>query len=144
MKLIHKTFKELTTEELYELLKARAEIFVVGQECIYQDMDDTDYRSHHVFYQDDSGKVVAYLRIFQRDEDTVQMGRVLSIEHGIGLGWKVLCAGITVAKEQMKAKKIYIEAQTHAIGFYEKEGFQVCSEEFLEVGIPHVQMELEL
>ena len=144
MKFVYKTFEELTTKELYELLKARAEIFVVEQNCVYQDLDDIDYKSTHVFYENDNGNIIAYLRLFQRDDDLniIQMGRVLTLEHGTGLGGKILHEGIDVAKKYLKAKKIYIEAQKYAIGFYEREGFKVCSEDFLEDGIPHVQMEL--
>lgn len=146
MKLVYKTFEELTTKELYELFKARMEIFVVEGDCVYQDFDDVDYESVHVFYQNDDGIVLAYLRLFRRNDNPniVQMGRVLTLKHGIGLGGKLLHAGIDVAKKYMKAEKIYIEARKHTIGFYEREGFEVCSEEFLEVGIPHVQMELKL
>ena len=142
MNLIVKTFEELSTRELYEILKSRAEIFVVEQNCVYQDIDDIDLRSLHVFYQDEIGRVVAYLRLFQKanSTDTVQMGRVLTLEHGVGLGGKILHEGISVAVAKMSAKKIFIEAQTYAIKFYEREGFKVCSEEFLEDGIPHVQM----
>ena len=68
------------------------------------------------------------------------MGRVLTLEHGVGLGGKILHEGISVAVAKMSANKIFIEAQTYAIKFYEREGFKVCSEEFLEDGIPHVQM----
>ena len=142
MNLIVKTFEELSTKELYEILKSRAEIFVVEQNCVYQDIDDIDLRSLHVFYQDETGRVVAYLRLFQKTNstDTVQMGRVLTLEHGVGLGGKILHEGISVAVAKMSANKIFIEAQTYAIKFYEREGFKVCSEEFLEDGIPHVQM----
>lgn len=143
MKLIAKFFHELTTIELYELLKARSEIFVVEQNCIYQDMDDKDYDSIHVFYQE-SGKVVAYLRAFLKEKDVVQLGRVLTVEHGTGLGGNLLRAGLDKIKEIYHPKKIFIEAQCYAIGYYEREGFQICSEEFLEDGIPHVQMELLL
>ena len=141
MKLISKFFEELSTTELYEILKARAEIFVVEQECIYQDLDDKDYKSLHVFYEEE-GKVLAYLRAFVKEKDVVQVGRVLTIEHGKGLGGKLLKAGLEQIKEKYTPKKIYLEAQCYAIGFYEREGFQICSEEFLEDGIPHVEMEL--
>lgn len=142
MNLIVKTFEELSTKELYEILKSRAEIFVVEQNCVYQDIDDIDLRSLHVFYQDGAGRAIAYLRLFQKANctDTIQMGRVLTIKHGFGLGGKILHEGVSLARAKMGAKRIYLEAQTYAIGFYEREGFKVCSEEFLEDGIPHVKM----
>lgn len=143
MKFVTKFFEELTTAELYELLKARAEIFVVEQNCIYQDLDDRDYDSLHVFYEE-SGKVLAYLRAFPKEEGVVQMGRVLTIEHGTGLGGRLLRAGMDSIKEKFQPQKIYIEAQSYATGYYEREGFTICSEEFLEDGIPHVQMEVTL
>ena len=136
-------FKELNTTELYELLKARSEIFVVEQNCVYQDLDDRDYESLHVFYEED-GKVIAYLRAFRKEEETVQIGRVLTVKHGTGLGGKLLKEGVRQIQMKMNPKRIYIEAQSYAIGYYEREGFRVCSEEFLEEGIPHVQMVLEL
>lgn len=141
MKLVTKYFNELTTTELYEILKARAEIFVVEQNCIYQDLDDIDYRSLHIFYESE-GKVSAYLRAFEKDSasQTVQIGRVLTTTHGIGLGGKLLKESLKQIKEKMNPFSIYIEAQCYAAGFYEREGFFITSEEFLEDGIPHVQM----
>ncbi len=145
MKLISKHFDELTTRELYELLKARAEIFVVEQTCVYQDMDDLDYHGLHVFYEED-GKVLAYLRAFPKDEEehVVQMGRFLTVNHGTGLGGKLLEEGLQQIKEKMNPSQIYIHAQCYATGFYERAGFQICSEEFLEDDIPHVEMRLFL
>ena len=145
MRLVAKYFEELTTSELYEILRARAEIFVVEQNCVYQDLDGVDYRSLHVYYEED-GRILAYLRAFEKEdmENTVQMGRVLSIEHGIGLGGKILKDGLKIISEKMNPKSIYIEAQCYAVGYYEKVGFEVCSDEFLEDGIPHVQMKLLL
>ena len=95
MELKVKFFDELTTRELYEMLKARAEIFVVEQNCVYQDLDDKDYTSLHVFYEEDE-KVAAYLRAFSKDEETVQIGRVLTLNHGTGLGGRLLNYNITV------------------------------------------------
>ncbi len=143
MEVRSKFFSELSTTELYELLKARAEIFVVEQNCVYQDLDDKDYVSLHIFYEE-NGKVTAYLRAFQKDEETVQVGRVLTVKHGTGLGGKLLREGIQQIQSLMKPKRIYIEAQCYAAGYYEREGFKVCSDEFLEDGIPHVQMLLDL
>ena len=143
MEIKAKYFNELSTTELYELLKARVNIFIVEQKCIYQELDDKDYESLHIFFEED-GKIAAYLRAFRKDKETVQMGRVLTISHGSGLGGKLLKEGITQIQALMQPKRIYIEAQCYAAGFYAREGFNVCSEEFLEDGIPHVQMLLEL
>jgi len=136
-----KYFEELSTNELYEILRARAEIFVVEQNCVYQDLDGIDYESLHVFAEE-GGKVTAYLRAFYKDEDTVQMGRVLTLRHGEGLGGKLLREGIAQIRARMHPAKICIDAQCYATGFYEREGFRICSEEFLEDGIPHVRMVL--
>ena len=136
-----KYFEELSTNELYEILSARAEIFVVEQNCVYQDLDGIDYESLHVFAEE-GGKVTAYLRAFYKDEDTVQMGRVLTLRHGEGLGGKLLREGIAQIRARMHPAKICIDAQCYATGFYEREGFRICSEEFLEDGIPHVRMVL--
>ena len=138
-----KYFDELTTKELYEILKARAEIFVVEQNCVYQDLDDTDCRSLHIFYEEE-GKVTAYLRAYEKAESVIQLGRVLTMEHGKGLGSKILNDGIAAVIKAFDPQKIFIEAQCYATGFYEKVGFEICSEEFLEDGIPHVAMELLL
>lgn len=139
MKLVTKTFRELTINELYEILRVRAEVFVVEQNCIYQDLDGIDQRSLHVFYEEE-GKILSYLRIYAKSEGCVQIGRVLSTKRNAGLGYQVMESGIAVVKEKKLAAKIYIEAQVYAIGFYEKLGFSVISEEFLEDGIPHVKM----
>ena len=144
MNLVIKYFNELTTTELYEILKSRAEIFVVEQNCIYQDLDDIDYRSLHIYYESD-GKIIAYLRAFEKDAaaGVVQVGRVLTLTHGTGLGGKLLKEGISQIKEKMDPSSIYIQAQCYAIKFYEREGFVVSSDEFLEDGIPHVEMILK-
>ena len=140
-----KHFNELTTAELYEILKTRAEIFVVEQECVYQDLDDKDQDAFHVFCRNENGRVTGCLRVFPKDPymepGVVQIGRVATLEHGKGLGGQLLHEGVRVAAEKLKAGKIYLEAQEYATGYYAKEGFKVVSEPFLEDGIPHVKME---
>lgn len=142
MELKVKTFSELTTGELYEILKARAEIFVVEQNCVYQDLDDRDQSSLHIFFEE-KGRVKAYLRAFALDDQTVQIGRVLTLHHGTGLGGRLLKEGIRQVWERYAADRIYIEAQCYATGFYEKVGFRICTGEFMEDGIPHVGMDLK-
>ena len=144
MELIIKRFEELTLEELYEILRIRLAIFVVEQSCPYQDIDENDPFSYHVFLKGGSD-IKAYLRVVEKGKlfDEVGIGRVLTTERGLGLGGKILAAGIQVARERLHATKIKIEAQSYAKGFYEKAGFRQISDEFLEDGIPHIQMILE-
>lgn len=91
MNLISKKFNELTTVELYEILKARAEIFVMEQSIHYQDMDNVDYNSLHCFFMEDN-RVIAYLRAFYQEDnkDIVRIGRVLTLRHGNGIGRNIL------------------------------------------------------
>lgn len=138
-----KRFDELTGKELYELLKARSAIFVVEQNCPYLDMDDVDYESIHMFYEEE-GKVLAYCRTFVAECGVVKIGRVLSAEHGKGLGGRILKTAIEQVKKIYNPQKISIGAQCYAKGYYEREGFKQCSEQYLEDGIPHIMMELIL
>ena len=141
MKIVKKEFNELTVEELYEILRVRNAVFIVEQECPYQDIDGLDQVSTHIMLIDD-GALKAYARVFlKRDEDNVaQIGRVITTDRGKGYGNIVLDAAISCAENDYKLKDMYLEAQVYAIGYYKKHGFEVCSEEFLEDGIPHVQM----
>ena len=143
MECIVKTFDELTAREVYEILQVRTAVFVVEQTCPYQEVDGVDYDAYHVYLRDDRG-IRAYLRAFPKDENTAQMGRVMTLDRGQCLGMEVLKAGIRTVREKMKVEKIFIEAQTYTIDFYGKVGFRVTGEEFLEDGIPHVPMTLEL
>ena len=140
-----KIFYELSTNELYEILKLRADVFVIEQQCIYPDIDQKDRNSLHVFVEDHD-EIVAYLRVLEKgiSFDEVGIGRVISKYRRKGLGTIVLKAGIQAAKEMYHADKIIIEAQTYAKSFYELQGFAQCSEEFLEDGIPHIKMILQL
>lgn len=145
MNLTAKKFEELNSAELYEILKARAEIFIIEQNMHYQDMDDVDYDSLHCFFMQEN-KVIAYLRAFYQDDnkDVVRIGRVLTLNHGNGIGKELMKKSIIAIKEKIKCKKIIMDAQKYAVGFYEKFGFKSISNDFLEEGIVHVVMELEL
>ena len=145
MQLNVKTFDELTNKELYNILKLRSEVFVVEQKCNYVDMDDIDINSLHVFFSDDD-KILAYLRTFMLDgeDNTAKIGRVISSQRRSGIGSKLLKEGKIAAKNILGAKKLIVDAQSYVKSFYEKSGFVQVSEEFLEVNIPHVKMELKL
>ena len=103
-----KRFDELSTKELYEILKARAEIFVMEQNIHYQDMDGIDYRSLHCFLAQNE-KVCAYLSFFYADETcgVVKVGRVLTLRHGNGAGRKLMENSIHAIRQKMNCKKSY-------------------------------------
>lgn len=144
MEIVVKKFEELSVEELYEILRLRAEVFVVEQNCAYQDLDKIDKEAYHVYLQED-GKIVAYLRVIDKDKrlDEVSIGRVISLKRRQGLGTALMKAGIEVAKEKFGAKVIKIGAQLYAKPFYEGCGFRQISGEYLEDGIPHIYMVYE-
>ena len=141
MNWILKHFSELSNRELYEILRVRVSVFVVEQTCPYQEIDEADFDAYHLFLTDESGHIRAYLRIFEKDADFVRLGRILTTERGTGLGLKLIFEGMRVSETLYGRRRFYVEAQSYAIGFYEKAGFRVVSEEFLEDGIPHVKME---
>lgn len=145
MKFIAKYFNELTSKELYEILKSRSEIFVIEQHITYQDMDNIDYNSLHCFITEND-RVIAYLRAFYQDNgvEVVKIGRVLTIEHGNGLGRKLMEESLKAVKDRMNCKRIVMNAQKHAKGFYEKFGFIQTSDDFLEEGVVHVKMEKDV
>jgi ElaA protein len=141
MKIVVKHFKELTLEELYEILKIRAEVFVVEQNCAYQDLDDIDQDCYHVYMQEND-KMVGYLRVIDKEKrlDEVSLGRVISLKRRCGVGTALMKAGLAVAKEKYGATKVKIGAQLYAKPFYEQVGFCQISGEYLEDGIPHIYM----
>jgi len=145
MDLYVKTFDELTKDELYAILHLRAEIFVVEQNIVYQDLDYKDQTSLHVFYKDDRG-VQAYLRIIPQPsaENEVIIGRVVTRKHHTGLGTILFREGIKAAEQHFGVSRIKIMSQLQAKGFYEKFGFIATSEPFMEEGLPHLCMILDL
>ena len=144
MKLIVKHFDELTKEELFALYELRVSVFVVEQNCPYQEIDEADKRAYHVWLEENG--IRAYLRVLPRGAvfEEASIGRVLAIPRRQGLGSRILSEGIRVAKEKFSAESIVIEAQSYAKGLYEKKGFVQVSDEFLEDGIPHIKMRLDL
>jgi len=140
-------FQHLTPLELYHILQLREEVFVLEQECLYKDIDDIDPVAHHVFSYRDK-KMVAYARIYEKEPSRgiVQVGRVIVKKEyrNKNIGLSLLSSTIQIATTCYHPKLLYLEAQTYAIPFYERMGFKVCSEEFLEDGIPHVQMIMDV
>ena len=142
METVVKKFEELTLWELYEILRIRSEVFVVEQNCVYQDLDEIDQEAYHVYLKE-NGKIWAYLRVIDKGKrlDEVSIGRVISLKRRCGLGGKLMEEGIKVAEEKFGAKRIKIGAQAYARPFYESAGFRVIKEEtYMEDGIPHIYM----
>lgn len=141
MELTVKHFSQLTTRELYEIFKLRVSVFVVEQQCYYQEVDEFDDRAYHVWLHE-NGEIKAYLRVLPAGAtfDEVSIGRVIAVERRCGLGTKIVAAGIDTARSKLNAKTIKIEAQTYARKLYENLGFVQTGDEFLEDGIPHIPM----
>ena len=139
-----KTFKQLTVDELYELLRVRTEVFVVEQDCVYQDMDGDDKQAIHVWLTE-GDKVVALARVCPAGVHlpTISIGRVITTVRGKGYGKQIMLAAIDVAVEHFGATSIDIEAQEYAKGFYEGVGFEQTSDTFMLDGIPHIKMRWE-
>ena len=139
-----KRFEELTTAELYEILRCRAEVFIVEQNCVYQDIDHEDSSSTHV-YIENNGQILAYLRVIDPGVKypAASIGRVLTMKEarGKGLSRLLMEEAIKLAKE--KSPVIEIEAQAYLRVFYMSLGFIATSEEFMLEGRLHLSMKLE-
>ena len=147
MKIKIKSFEELTKKELYEILKLRSEIFVVEQHCFYLDPDGYDYHCHHLIVEENN-EIVAYLRIIPKglSYETPSIGRVLTAKdyRGIGASRMAMQTAIDFIKAQWKKDKITIGAQFYLENFYASLGFVRVSDVYLDAGIEHIDMVLDL
>ena len=145
MQLCVKHFSELTTAELYAILRLREAVFIVEQNCPFAEIDGKDLDAWHLWFAED-GEILAYARVLDRGVsfETPAVGRVISMQRRRGLGSRILAEGIRIAREKYAAEAVMLEAQTYAREFYGKAGFVQVSDEFLEDGIPHIVMRVEL
>jgi ElaA protein len=143
MKWEMKKFNELTGEEVYEILKLRNEVFVVEQQCIYEDCDDKDKKSYHLFGEE-NGEIVAYLRILEKgiSYNEISIGRVLTnkMHRGKGIANEMMLNAIDFIENNLSEKTIRISAQQYLLRFYSRLGFVKVSEVYLEDDIPHIEM----
>lgn len=145
MNLTHtlKSFQELSIDELYAILRLRAEVFVVEQNCPYLDLDNKDQKCHHLMVYDE-GKLAAYCRLLPAgvSYEEISIGRVISApsHRGTGVGKMAMQLGMDYCKELFGPGSIRIGAQVYAKPFYEALGFEAEGEEYLEDDIPHVEM----
>lgn len=138
MNFIAKKFEDLTVSELYEIVRARQEIFLMEQRIVCRDFDGVDYDALHCFLWEND-KVVAYMRAFMEGGE-IHLGRFLTIRHGEGLGRRLMESALPVIREHFGCEEVSFHAQKHAEGFYLKLGFKTVSDVFMEEGIPHVLM----
>lgn len=141
-----KTFNQLTTNELYDLLQLRSEVFVVEQDCVYQDIDGTDEKALHVLgFKND--RIVAYTRIFKPGDyfHQASIGRVVvkQNERQYKYGYDIMEASIKAVKNYFNVTQIKISAQVYLKTFYKNLGFIENGKEYFEDGIPHIEMEKE-
>lgn len=143
MEFIVKNFKELSVEELYAILQLRSEVFVVEQDCVYQDVDFKDQKALHVFGKKES-KIIAYTRIFKAGDyfKEASIGRVVvkDTERKYGYGYDLMNASIKAVQSEFNAIIVTISAQVYLTKFYNSLGFKQVGEGYLEDGIPHIEM----
>lgn len=145
MNLVIKHYKDLTIDELYNIMVLRQEVFVVEQDCPYLDADGKDKIGWHVMISDESDQLMAYTRLLAPGtsyEKYSSIGRVVSNGKGRGKGFgkAVMEASIKAIKELFPSHSIKISAQCYLLKFYNDLGFKKVGEEYLEDGIPHMGM----
>ncbi|AOJ11818.1 GNAT family N-acetyltransferase [Burkholderia mayonis] len=139
-----KPFDALTPREIYTILAARSDVFVVEQNCVYRDIDHADSDAWHLGAYDAQGRLACYLRVLLPDaaEPDIRIGRVLTTQpfRGMGLGNAMLAAALERIRAQWPGTPICLHAQAHLQKFYGAFGFAPCSDVHDEDGIPHVWM----
>ena len=138
-----KKFSELNLTELYDILQLRSEVFVVEQDCVYQDIDGKDEAALHIIgYKNE--KIVAYTRCFEPGYyfEEAAIGRVVvkDSERKFGYGHEIMKASDQAIQQYFQTSNIKLSAQQYLIKFYESHGYQTTGEGYLEDGIPHIAM----
>jgi ElaA protein len=140
-------YNELTTNQLYSILKLRAEVFVVEQNCAYQDLDNKDNKALHLTGEINN-EIIAYTRIFKKGDyfTNSSIGRVLVKKEfrKKELGKVIMEKSIEIIKKNNKEEKIEISAQKYLTKFYKDLGFKKTGKEYLEDNIPHIKMMLKI
>jgi ElaA protein len=143
LKWTYQSFNELSAETLYKILKLRSEVFVVEQNCVYLDMDGKDQPSYHLCGLIEK-ELVAYVRILPPGISYAEasIGRVCTSPafRGKGAGRSLMLKAIDTSVNQFKGAGIKIGAQCYLHAFYTSLGFKQSSEEYIEDGIPHIEM----
>ncbi|RZN83900.1 MAG: GNAT family N-acetyltransferase [Winogradskyella sp.] len=144
LEIFTKQFSEFNTQQLYDMLQLRSEVFVVEQDCVYQDIDGKDQKALHILgYKDD--RLVAYTRIFKPGDYFIEasIGRVVvdKNERKHKYGYDIMKVSIDAVKTYYNTETILISAQVYLKRFYNSLGFFEIGETYLEDGIPHIKMQ---
>ena len=143
MEVIIKSFNELNLEELYEILRLRSKVFVVEQNCVYQDLDNKDNKAIHVIGKKNN-VIVAYTRLFKPGDyfKNASIGRVVvqKEERKYGYGREIMLASLDATEKKIGKVKVEISAQVYLKNFYKDLKFKEVGNEYLEDGIPHIRM----
>lgn len=141
-----KSFNELSTPELYGILQARTQVFVVEQECPYMEVDGKDLHAYHL-YKEENGEVVAYARLLPAGVSYKEpsIGRVLVKEEyrGKGFASELVKRGLSLIHDEWGERTVKIQAQEYLREFYGSFGFRAVTETYLDDGIPHIDMILQ-
>lgn len=139
-----KAFKDLTVDEFFEIIQLRTAIFVVEQNCPYQDVDEKDRKSFHLFGKTPKGQLVAVSRILPPgvSYQEISIGRVaLKKEYrGKGIADEMMKESFQFIENHFGKQAIRISAQHYLLNFYNTHGFTQVGEIYLEDNIPHVEM----
>ncbi len=141
-------FDALSQSELYGILRLRSQVFVVEQNCVYQDLDGYDECAFHLFTMENE-ECIAYARLFLPDlkySKSASIGRVVVADNfrHLGLGSVLMEKAIRILSDFKEVKNIRISAQAHLENFYNSFGFQTSGDSYLEDGISHLEMNLEV
>ncbi|ALR32190.1 GNAT family acetyltransferase [Chryseobacterium sp. IHB B 17019] len=138
-----KTFDEFTVPELYAVLKARIDVFVIEQNCPYPDLDNYDQKAVHIWAEED-GKILANCRIFDKGikYEEASLGRVLTTDaaRGKNIGRQLMKYAVETIENRFHTSEIRISAQDYLLKFYSEFGFEDTGKKYLEDDIPHTEM----
>ncbi|GAA0227382.1 GNAT family N-acetyltransferase [Metaclostridioides mangenotii] len=138
-----KKFEDLTADEIYEILRIRSEVFVVEQNCAFQDCDNDDQNSYHIFTAEND-RIVSYLRVLKKgiSYNEISIGRVLVAKdhRDKGVAKELLIKAIEFIENTLNECEIRISAQEYLKEFYSSLGFEISSDMYLEDEIPHIEM----
>ncbi len=139
-----KSFQELSLEEFHDIIALRIQIFIIEQNCPYQEVDGKDKLAHHLFFKNEMDEIIAVTRILPQGISyaEVAIGRVVVHEdyRGTGLGNHLMADSMNFVRDKYGEVPVRLSAQKHLENYYGNHGFKSTGNEYLEDGIPHVEM----